>query len=109
MKVTTRPCRSCSARIVWAVTSRGRPMPVDAEPHPDGDIRLIPRMGLTTPRAEVVTKPRPGEQLRHLHADPSSAAPAGRCEVCGQPTGTPPECTACGITDDRAARRREDV
>jgi hypothetical protein len=103
MKLTVQRCRSCPADIVWAVTTRGRPMPVDAEPHPDGNIRLIPRMGLTTPRAEVVTEPRPGEQLRHSHfttcpdagqhrrprgkgssrgeeagagADPSSAAPA---------------------------------
>jgi hypothetical protein len=29
-------CRSCKARIVWALTATGRAMPVDAEPHPEG-------------------------------------------------------------------------
>jgi hypothetical protein len=29
-------CRSCKAWVVWALTATGRPMPVDAEPHPEG-------------------------------------------------------------------------
>lgn len=37
-------CRSCSARIIWAVTNpelkSGRPMPVDADPHPQGNVML---------------------------------------------------------------------
>jgi hypothetical protein len=35
-------CQSCAARIVWTVTERGKRMPVDAEPHPAGNITLIP-------------------------------------------------------------------
>jgi hypothetical protein len=35
-------CQSCAARIVWAVTERGKRMPVDADPHPAGNVRLIP-------------------------------------------------------------------
>jgi hypothetical protein len=35
-------CQSCAARIVWAVTERGKRMPVDAEPHPAGNITLLP-------------------------------------------------------------------
>lgn len=35
-------CRSlgCEAPIIWAVTSRGKRMPVDAEPSPDGNVEL---------------------------------------------------------------------
>lgn len=33
-------CRSCGAEIIWTVTERGKRMPVDAEPRPDGNIRL---------------------------------------------------------------------
>lgn len=35
-----KECRSCSARIIWTVTHRGRKMPVDAEPVEGGNIRL---------------------------------------------------------------------
>lgn len=33
-------CRSCSAPIVWARTSSGRKIPLDAEPNPDGNVTL---------------------------------------------------------------------
>ncbi|MFI6819751.1 hypothetical protein ACIBJE_02215 [Micromonospora sp. NPDC050187] len=36
----TETCRSCPAQIIWAVTERGKPMPVDAEPTPDGNVLL---------------------------------------------------------------------
>jgi len=29
-------CRTCEAPILWAETPYGRPMPLDADPHPDG-------------------------------------------------------------------------
>lgn len=31
------------------------------------------------------------------------------CQVCGQPTDTPPECQDCAIRADAAAVRRADV
>jgi hypothetical protein len=35
-------CRSCKAPIRWAVTvEHNRPIPLDADPHPDGNIRLV--------------------------------------------------------------------
>ena len=34
-------CRACSAPIVWATTSAGKSMPVDAEPSPDGNVLLF--------------------------------------------------------------------
>lgn len=33
-------CSSCSARIVWTVTAKGKRMPVDAEPREDGTFVL---------------------------------------------------------------------
>jgi len=48
-------CRSCQAKVIWAVTTRARPMPVDAEPVPDGNIRLEHRGEGTTPLARVLT------------------------------------------------------
>lgn len=33
-------CKSCGAAIVWAKTTSGRTMPVDAEPTDDGTIHL---------------------------------------------------------------------
>jgi hypothetical protein len=34
------PCRSCGARIVWAVTAAGRRMPLDPDPDAGGTIRV---------------------------------------------------------------------
>jgi hypothetical protein len=33
-------CKSCGAEVLWARTRKGRRMPLDAEPSPDGNIRL---------------------------------------------------------------------
>jgi hypothetical protein len=33
-------CRTCGADIQWALTTNGKRMPVDAEPTPEGNIRL---------------------------------------------------------------------
>jgi hypothetical protein len=38
-------CRSCEAAILWAVTTKGSLMPVDADPHPDGTLVLIDNHG----------------------------------------------------------------
>jgi hypothetical protein len=47
-------CRTCDKPIIWAVTSRLRDMPVDAQPVPDGNIRLEPREGMQ-PVARVLS------------------------------------------------------
>jgi hypothetical protein len=33
-------CRSCGARIFWALTAGGKSMPVDADHCPDGNIEI---------------------------------------------------------------------
>lgn len=50
MKAST--CRSCGAPIVWAVTeATGARIPIDAEPAPDGNLRVRPG---EPPKAAVV-------------------------------------------------------
>ena len=34
-------CRSCLEPIVWATTAEGNKMPLDAEPHEEGNVRLL--------------------------------------------------------------------
>lgn len=49
-------CRSCGAPIVWAVTERGRRMPLDAQPVVAGNIEVSRRPDgaiLATVRAEA--------------------------------------------------------
>lgn len=33
-------CRSCKARVIWATTGGGKPIPLDADPVADGNVRL---------------------------------------------------------------------
>lgn len=35
-------CRSCGATIRWAVTEKGKRIPLDADPSPRGNMRLGP-------------------------------------------------------------------
>ena len=47
-------CRSCGAPIEWAITAKGKRMPVDAEPRTDGTILLRHTRVGEPPRAEVL-------------------------------------------------------
>jgi hypothetical protein len=49
-------CRSCHAPITWAVTGKGRRMPLDPQPVAEGNIRLEPIPGRSTPLAIVMGK-----------------------------------------------------
>jgi hypothetical protein len=40
-----RRCRSCDAKILWAQTPAGKPIPLDALPRPDGNLVLVRREG----------------------------------------------------------------
>jgi hypothetical protein len=44
-------CKSCGAPIVWAVSSKGRALPLDPEPSPKGNLSLDSG---TPPKARVV-------------------------------------------------------
>lgn len=51
---TVESCRSCAAPIIWAVTTNGKFMPVDAYPTDDGNVELVDG---TPPRAIVHGQP----------------------------------------------------
>jgi hypothetical protein len=40
LDMQSRPCNHCHAPILWARTTAGRLMPVDAEPHAEGNVLL---------------------------------------------------------------------
>ena len=35
-----RTCRTCGAKIIWAVTDKGHNIPIDPTPRPDGNLML---------------------------------------------------------------------
>jgi hypothetical protein len=39
--LTADRCRSCQAPILWARTTRGKSVPLDAEPCADGNLTLV--------------------------------------------------------------------
>lgn len=51
----TSPCRgkTCRAEVVWAWTGK-KPMPVDPEPHADGNVKLTARQTSAGERYEAV-------------------------------------------------------
>lgn len=44
-------CRSCNAEIVWAITEKGKHMPVDKDPSRKGNIMLVWRTNDEKPLA----------------------------------------------------------
>lgn len=69
-------CRSCDADIIWAVTINDRPIPVDANPAPGGNLRLEPRGATMAPRAvKLSPKLAFGVKLRMPH---HASCPQGR-------------------------------
>lgn len=55
-------CRSCHARIRWAVTKAGKAMPLDFDVNPEGNVVFTGRtaklrQGGTAPVVEVVGQP----------------------------------------------------
>jgi hypothetical protein len=48
------PCGTCYRLIIWAVTTRGKDMPVNPDPVPGGNIALDERPGVA-PLARVLT------------------------------------------------------
>jgi len=39
--VAETACRSCGRQIIWAATPKGRAIPLDPNPAPDGNLELI--------------------------------------------------------------------
>ena len=62
-------CKSCGASIHWALTESGKRMPVDAEPCPEGNIRLVRRKNQNGGRdlLALVVQPYHETNLRTSH------------------------------------------
>lgn len=60
-------CRSCHAPIVWGVTRNGTPMPLDAEPTPDGNVLLQGKVADVLGPLELVAHDREARPLRMPH------------------------------------------
>lgn len=65
-------CRSCGAPIRWALTERSRNIPVDPDPHPEGNLRVEDRHGLD---AAIIVAPgtEPGLYRSHFATCPNAA------------------------------------
>jgi hypothetical protein len=61
-------CRSCGAAIIWEPsTASGKLMPLDAEPHPDGNIVLIPAGAMVLSKETAETGKRIGSRRYRSH------------------------------------------
>jgi hypothetical protein len=66
-------CGSCQAPIIWATSTGGRPMPVDAEPDASGTVELSQYGEHAGPAATILRPPvlrrrqRAGAVLRKAH------------------------------------------
>lgn len=47
-------CRTCEQEIVWALTERGKPIPIDPNPRADGNITLHSLAGADQQIAHVL-------------------------------------------------------
>lgn len=61
-------CGSCSAPVIWAITTQAKKMPVDAEPTSDGNVALEARpVGLPVARVLSTAKQFGRTGLRKSH------------------------------------------
>ena len=66
-------CSSCHAEIIWALTERGKRMPVDANPVPAGGNVTLQDNGSGSPIAVYAKGPVPGPRyLSHFVTCPSA-------------------------------------
>lgn len=60
-------CRTCGQRIIWCRTETGKRMPLDPEPHMDGNLVITSRELLPTVRPVSRANPGPGELRYRSH------------------------------------------
>ena len=64
----TATCKSCGARIIWAITGNGKKMPVDAKPTDKGNIVLEGEEPVA-----VYVDPGTGTHTSHFATCPNAA------------------------------------
>lgn len=60
----TAKCRTCGAPIVWVRTTNDKRMPLDVEPAPNGNIRMVDGVAVYASKDAPV---EPGEKLYLSH------------------------------------------
>lgn len=69
-------CRSCNAAVQWTRTSKGKPMPLDADPHPDGTFLALPDPHAAGPTiAEFIPAALRGQYPGKLHRSHFATCP----------------------------------
>lgn len=95
-------CRSCHAEIRWEKTPAGKRMPLDQDPHPDGNVRLGliggEKVALVLAGAELAAAQIAGPMYRtHFQTCPDAAehrrGPSPRTSG-GQPDKEPEQSAA---------------
>lgn len=75
-------CRSCGNPIVWAVTKRGKNIPIDPQPTPNGNILLRDNIAghKDAVYLSAAIQPNPGEKkyTSHFATCPNSKAHRGK-------------------------------
>ena len=78
-------CKSCGARIEWAMTAKGSRIPLDPGSHPDGNINLGPDgvahivgTGNGVRISHFATCPNAGQHRRRQQAGAKSRHPTSR-------------------------------
>lgn len=69
----TATCSSCQATIIWAETTHGKPMPVDAEPVANGNVTLHESQDPREPPLAVVGRAGSGTHQAHFVTCPHAA------------------------------------
>lgn len=63
-------CKSCGQPIVWALTTKGRRMPIDPEPVAGGNVDVAVIAGV---RHAIGTAPGEGTHVSHFSSCPDAA------------------------------------
>jgi len=72
-------CRSCGAPILWAETPKGKRIPIDPTPVPDGNIFLVTREGGRPPLAMPAITGNPDRWKSHFATCPNADKHRKRC------------------------------
>ena len=73
--MSTAACDSCGAAILWTLTRTGKSMPVDEEPHPDGNVVLRRDGGKGPLIAHVLSKGDHVDVMTKLHRSHFATCP----------------------------------
>ena len=97
-------CKGCNARIEWHKTAEGKNIPIDPDPHPDGNVTFDAKLRV------VVAEPGSKPKMYRSHfatcpkADKFRRRQPVTCEVDGcTESGWHRHCHRCQATDHLAA------